>query len=43
MAVLLRLSLPFETGIVITDVPYVLENEEEPAPASAKGIRGYKP
>ena len=25
MAVLLRLSLPFETGIVITDVPYVLE------------------
>ncbi|HVN15177.1 MAG TPA: hypothetical protein VMT73_05500 [Anaerolineales bacterium] len=29
MAVLLRLSLPFETGIVITDVPYVLENENE--------------
>jgi hypothetical protein len=27
MAVLLRLSLPFETGIVITDVPYALENE----------------
>ncbi len=25
MAVLLRLSLPFETGIVITDVPYELE------------------
>jgi hypothetical protein len=25
MAVLLRLSLPFETGIVITDVPYVIE------------------
>jgi len=25
MAVLLRLSLPFETGIVITDVPYLLE------------------
>jgi hypothetical protein len=25
MAVLLRLSLPFETGIVITDVPYILE------------------
>jgi hypothetical protein len=24
---LLRLSLPFETGIVITDVPYSLENE----------------
>ena len=29
MAVLLRLSLPFETGIVITDVPYVLEAENE--------------
>ncbi len=29
MAVLLRLSLPFETGIVITDVPYVLEAEDE--------------
>ena len=28
MGVLLRLSLPFETGIVITDVPYSLENEE---------------
>ncbi|HKZ54997.1 MAG TPA: hypothetical protein VJ123_05930 [Anaerolineales bacterium] len=28
MAVLLRLSLPFETGIVITDVPYVLDGEE---------------
>ena len=27
MAVLLRLSLPFETGIVITDVPYVLDKE----------------
>jgi hypothetical protein len=27
MAVLLRLSLPFETGIVITDVPYELEAE----------------
>ena len=25
MGVLLRLSLPFETGIVITDVPYLLE------------------
>lgn len=25
MAVLLRLSLPFETGVVITDVPYELE------------------
>ena len=25
MAVLLRLALPFETGIVITDVPYVIE------------------
>jgi hypothetical protein len=31
MAVLLRLSLPFETGIVITDVPYELETD---APAS---------
>lgn len=29
MGVLLRLSLPFETGIVITDVPYSLEKEEE--------------
>ena len=29
MGVLLRLSLPFETGIVITDIPYSLENEEE--------------
>ena len=29
MAVLLRLSLPFETGIVITDVPYVLESEHK--------------
>jgi amino acid transporter len=28
MGVLLRLSLPFETGIVITDVPYSLENQE---------------
>jgi hypothetical protein len=28
MGVLLRLSLPFETGIVITDVPYSIENEE---------------
>ena len=28
MGVLLRLSIPFETGIVITDVPYSLENEE---------------
>jgi hypothetical protein len=27
IGVLLRLSLPFETGIVITDVPYSLENE----------------
>lgn len=29
MAVLLRLALPFETGIVITDVPYVLESEKK--------------
>lgn len=29
MAVLLRLSLPFETGIVITDVPYILESDDE--------------
>jgi hypothetical protein len=28
MAVLLRLSLPFETGVVITDVPYEVENAE---------------
>ena len=28
MAVLLRLSLPFETGVVITDVPYQLEPDE---------------
>jgi amino acid transporter len=27
LGVLLRLSIPFETGIVITDVPYSLENE----------------
>jgi hypothetical protein len=27
MAVLLRLSLPFETGVVITDVPYEVERE----------------
>jgi hypothetical protein len=31
MAVLLRLSLPFETGIVITDVPYVLDGDETQA------------
>jgi hypothetical protein len=36
MAVLLRLSLPFETGIVITDVPYVLESENEPVRAFGK-------
>jgi len=29
MGMLLRLSIPFETGIVITDVPYSLESEEE--------------
>jgi len=29
MGVLLRLSIPFEAGIVITDVPYSLENEED--------------
>jgi hypothetical protein len=28
MAVLLRLSLPFETGVVITDVPYQLEGDQ---------------
>lgn len=28
MGILLRLSIPFETGIVITDVPYSLENQE---------------
>jgi amino acid transporter len=28
MGILLRLSLPFETGIVITDVPYSLESED---------------
>ncbi|HET9914211.1 MAG TPA: hypothetical protein VFQ13_20115 [Anaerolineales bacterium] len=28
LGVLLRLSIPFETGIVITDIPYSLENEE---------------
>ncbi|MGZ6315626.1 MAG: hypothetical protein ACXWNQ_00045 [Anaerolineales bacterium] len=36
MAVLLRLSLPFETGIVITDVPYVLETEDEQSPAPSR-------
>lgn len=29
MGTLLRLSIPFETGIVITDVPYSLEHEED--------------
>ncbi len=29
MGMLLRLSIPFETGIVITDVPYSLETEED--------------
>ena len=33
MASLLRLSLPFETGIVITDVPYALEQEADNARA----------
>ena len=28
MGMLLRLSLPYETGIVITDVPYVLDGQE---------------
>jgi hypothetical protein len=28
LAVLLRMALPFETGIVITDVPYILEPED---------------
>jgi hypothetical protein len=28
LGVLLRLSIPFETGIVITDVPYSLESED---------------
>lgn len=31
LAALLRMALPFETGIVITDVPYSLEPEEEQA------------
>jgi hypothetical protein len=30
LAALLRMALPFETGIVITDVPYSLETEEAP-------------
>jgi hypothetical protein len=34
LAALLRMALPFETGIVITDVPYSLETEEAPKPAS---------
>ena len=29
MAVLLRLALPFETGIVITDVPYLLDGDKD--------------
>jgi hypothetical protein len=29
MASLLRLSLPFETGVVITDVPYLLDGDAE--------------
>ncbi len=36
MAVLLRLSLPFETGIVITDVPYALEAENQPTRSFGK-------
>jgi hypothetical protein len=28
LAALLRMALPFETGIVITDVPYSLETSE---------------
>lgn len=34
LAALLRMALPFETGIVITDVPYSLETEE-PAKSSS--------
>lgn len=34
LAALLRMALPFETGIVITDVPYSLEIEEEQAKPS---------
>jgi len=34
LAALLRMALPFETGIVITDVPYSLDTEEAPKPAS---------
>ena len=29
LAVLLRLSLPFQTGIVITDVPYMIKPEDK--------------
>jgi len=34
LAALLRMALPFETGIVITDVPYSLETEEAQASPS---------
>ena len=42
LAALLRMALPFETGIVITDVPYSLETEEAPKPASAKSEKENK-
>jgi hypothetical protein len=38
MGVLLRLSLPFEAGIVITDVPYLLDGDENEA--DGKSMRG---
>jgi len=37
MAALLRLSLPFETGIVITDVPYDVEAEAQEQGSAARG------
>jgi hypothetical protein len=42
LAALLRMALPFETGIVITDVPYSLETEEAQKPPSNKSEKENK-
>lgn len=42
LAVLLRMALPFETGIVITDVPYELETKELPAKAVGENNKEKK-
>jgi hypothetical protein len=41
LAALLRMALPFETGIVITDVPYSLETEE-PQKSSTNDVEKEK-